>query len=115
MENANLLCVNNHYAIEYKGMKNVGSYRLHKPDTIQAFLDGSSTPLKNEKIVMKCAQNKRCTSSICEQSLCKVKIKRKENFLSYRLHKLGTPKVLWTDQQSGPITIPAFAKATQVK
>ena len=32
----------------------------------------SSTPLKNEKILMKCAQNRRCTSSMCEQSLRKV-------------------------------------------
>ena len=42
-------------------------------------------------------------------------MKRNENFWSYRLHKLGTPKVLRTDGQSGPTTRPAFAKATQVK
>ena len=54
-------------------------------------------------------------------------MKRNENFWSYRLHKLGTPKVLQTDGRtdrrtdgrtdgrSGPITRPAFAKATQVK
>ena len=53
-------------------------------------------------------------------------MKRNENFWSYRLHKLGTPKVLRTDGQtdgrtdgrpdgrSGPTTRPAFAKATQV-
>ena len=61
-------------------------------------------------------------------------MKRNENFWSYRLHKLGTPKVLRTDRRtdgrtdrrtdrqtdgrpdghSGPTTIPAFAKATQV-
>ena len=49
-------------------------------------------------------------------------MKRNENFWSYRLHKLGTPKVLQTDGQtdrrmdgqSGPTTRPAFAKATQV-
>ena len=29
----------------------------------------SSTPVKNEKISIKCAQNGRCTSSICEQPL----------------------------------------------
>ena len=42
-----------------------------------------------------------------------------ENCLSYRLHKLSTPKVLRTDKQtdgrSGPTTRPAFAKVTQVK
>ena len=59
----------------------------------------SSTPFKNEEIFMKFAQNKRCTSSICEKSLCKVWIIRNENFWSYRLHKLGTPKVLRTDRQ----------------
>ena len=53
-------------------------------------------------------------------------MKRNKNFWSYRLHKLGTPKVLRTDRRtdgqtdgqtdgrSGLITRPAFAKATQV-
>ena len=49
-------------------------------------------------------------------------MKRNKNFWSYRLHKLGTPKVLRTDRRtdgrtdgrSGPTTRPAFAKATQV-
>ena len=53
-------------------------------------------------------------------------MKRNENFLSYRLHKLGSPKVLRKDGRtdgqtdgrpdgrSGPTTRPAFAKATQV-
>ena len=27
-------------------------------------------------------------------------MKKNENFWSYRLHKLGTPKVLWTDGQT---------------
>ena len=39
-------------------------------------LDGkmslSSTPVKDVKVFIKCAQNKRCTFSMCEQSLCKV-------------------------------------------
>ena len=43
------------------------------------------------------AKNMRCTSSICEQSLCKVLIKMNENFWSYRLQKLGAPKVLRMD------------------
>ena len=62
-------------------------------------------------------------------------MKRNKNFWSYRLHKVGTPKVFRTDRQtdgrtdgqtdgrtdrrtdgrSGPITRPAFAKATQVR
>ena len=53
---------------------------------------------KNEKIFIKCAQNRWYASSICEQLLCKVWIKKNENFWSYRLHKLGTPKCCgWTD------------------
>ena len=42
-------------------------------------------------------------------------MKRNKNFLSYRLNKLGTPKVLRMDGRSGPTTRPAFAKATQIK
>ena len=46
-------------------------------------------------------------------------MKRNENFWSYLLHKLGTPKVLRTDRRtdrrSRPTTRPAFAKATQVR
>ena len=77
-----------------------------------------STPQKWEKN-MKLAQNRRCTSSICEQSLHKVWIKKNETFWSYRLHKLGTLKCFGrtdrqTDEQSGPTTRPAFAKVTQV-
>ena len=45
---------------------------------------------------MKHAQNRRLTSSLCEQSLGKVLMKRNKNFWSYRLHKLGTLKVLRT-------------------
>ena len=45
---------------------------------------------------MKHAQNRRCTSSICEQLLGKFLMKRNKNFWSYRLHKLGTPKLLQT-------------------
>ena len=33
-----------------------------------------STPIKNEKNNETFSQNKRCTSSMCEQSLCKVLI-----------------------------------------
>ena len=51
----------------------------------------SLTPIKNRQIFIKCALDKRCTSSMCEQSLCKVWIKRYEYCWSYKLHKLGTP------------------------
>ena len=113
---AHLQCVNNHYVkYEYKGMDTVGvtDYTNYAPPKHFGWKNClSPTPLKNEKKIMKRAQNRRCTSSICVQSLGKVWIKRNENFWSYRLHKLGTPKVLRTD---GPTTRPAFAKATQVK
>ena len=33
------------------------------------------TPLRNEKLFMKCAQNRRCTFFICEQSLFSLNIK----------------------------------------
>ena len=105
-----------------KWNKNFWSYRLHKlgtPKVLRTDKCLSSTPLKNEKKIMKRAQNRRCTSLICEQSFGKVWMKRNKKFWSYRLHKLGTPKVLRTDRRtdgrSGPITRPAFAKATQVK
>ena len=35
--------------------------------------------------------------------------------ITYRLHKLDTPKVLRMDGRSGPTTRNAFAKMTQVK
>ena len=69
------------------------SYRLHKPDTFRMEKMSKFNTCKNEKIFIKCAQNGRCTSSMCEQSFSKVWIKGNENFWSYRLHKLGTPKL----------------------
>ena len=75
----------------------------------------SSTPLKIEKIFMKCTQNRRCTSSICEQSLCKVWIQRNENVWCYRLHKLGTPKVWHTDRQLGALTVGYFLGTYSVR
>ena len=58
------LCNENHW-----------SYRLHKPNTPYAFRMEkclSSTSVKNVKIFIKCAQNRRCISLMCEQSLYKV-------------------------------------------
>ena len=60
-----LQCVNNHYAMfEYKGMKTVTQSR-HPLSISDGKKVVSSTPVKNEKIFMKCAQNGRCTSSNC--------------------------------------------------
>ena len=73
---AHLQCMNNHYAkFEYKGMKTIWitDYTSLTPTTHYGWKKClSSTPVKNEKIFIKCAQNSRCTSSMCEQSLCKV-------------------------------------------
>ena len=95
------ICVQSFGKVWMKRNKNFWSYRLHKlgtPKVLRTDKCLSSTPLKNEKKIMNCAQNRRCTSSICEQSLGKDWMKRNKNFWSYRLHKLGTPKVLRTDK-----------------
>ena len=68
--------MNNHCAkFEYKEMKTIGvtDYTNQTPPMHlgwKKFL--SSTPVKNVKIFIKCAQNRRCTSSMYEQSLGKV-------------------------------------------
>ena len=71
-----LQCMNNHYAkFEYKGMKTVGvtDYtNLTPPMHFGRKKCLSSTPVKNKKIFIKCAINRRCTSSMYEQSLGKV-------------------------------------------
>ena len=76
----------------------------------------SSSPFKNEKNVVKSAQNRRCTSSICEQS---IRLNKKERKLfQLQITKIWQPKSVAegrTDGWSGPTTRPAFAKATQVK
>ena len=63
------------YKFEYKEMKYVGVTDCTNQTPYEHFWTEkclSSTPLKIEKIFIKCAQNRRCTSPICEQSLCKV-------------------------------------------
>jgi hypothetical protein len=50
----------------------------------------SSTYKKLKKKKFKSAHNRRCTSSICIQTLCKVWIILIENCLSYRLHYVST-------------------------
>ena len=68
--------MNNHYAkIEYKGMKTVGDTdnTNNTPPTHLGWKKClSSTPVKNVKIFIKCAQNSWCTSSMYKQSLGKV-------------------------------------------
>ena len=61
-------CLNNHYAkLEYDGMNTVGVTDYQTRHTL-SISDGknviSSTPVKNEKIFIKGAQNSRCTSSM---------------------------------------------------
>ena len=76
IEGAHLQCVNNHYAkFEHKGMKTISvtDYtNLTPPMHFGRKKCLSSTPVKNEKIFIKCAQNRRCTSSMYEQLLGKV-------------------------------------------
>ena len=57
---------------EYKGMKTVG-VTDYTNQTPPKHSDGKMSKFyrKNVKIVFKCAQNRACTSSMCEQSLCK--------------------------------------------
>ena len=65
--------MNNHYA-KFE-MKTVGATD-YTNQTPSKHLDQekcvSLRPTKIKKIFMKCAQNKECTSSMCEPSLCKV-------------------------------------------
>ena len=112
IDGAHLQYANNHYAkFEWKGMKTFGvtDYTNLVPLKCcgRTKMSKFNTPQKWKKNI-KHAQNRRCTFSICEQSLGKVWMKRNENFWSYRLHKFGTPKVLRMDGrmdgQSGPTT-----------
>ena len=76
MVGAHFLCVNNQYAkFEYEVMNTVGvtDYTNHAPPKHYGWKKClSSTQVKKVKKIMKRAQNKRCTFSMCEQSLCKV-------------------------------------------
>ena len=71
-----LQCMNNHCAkFECKGMKTVGAtdYTNQTPPMHFGWKKClCSTLVKNVIIFFKCAQNRRCASSMCEQSLCKV-------------------------------------------
>ena len=76
IEGAHLQCVNNHQpAFEYKGMKTVGVTDYTNQTPSKHFGKKkcqSSASQKNKKIFIKCVENIRCTSSMCEQSLYKV-------------------------------------------
>ena len=41
--------------------------------------------------------------------------KKEQKLFELQITQIRHPKVLWTDGQGGSITLPAFAKATQVK
>ena len=65
------MCANHKANFEYKRIKTVGvtDYTSQTPSTHFGWKKClSSTPIKNEKIFIKCAQNGRCTSSMCEKS-----------------------------------------------
>ena len=76
IEGAHLQCVNNHNVkFEYKGMQTVGvtDYTNQTlPISFQLEKCLNSTALKNKKLLIKFAQNGRCKSSMCQQSLCSV-------------------------------------------
>ena len=67
MMDAHLQCVNNHNAkFKYKGMKSVGATDYTNQTPSKHFGGKkcpSSTPLINEKILVKCAQNRWFTFS----------------------------------------------------
>ena len=78
IEGAHLQCMNNHYVkFEYKGMKTAGvtDYTNQTPLRIS---DGKTSNMSNfntrkqwENIYQMCTK-KRCTSSMCEQPICKI-------------------------------------------
>ena len=76
---AHLQCVNNLYSkFEYKGMKTVGvtDYTNMRPTMHYGWKKClSSTPIKNEKKFIKCAQNRLCTSSMCDKHHAKFEYK----------------------------------------
>ena len=82
MAGAHLQCVNNHYLkFENREMKTVGvtDYTNQTPSKhfwTEKCLSSPPPPPPPppplpQKISMKCAQNRWCTSSICEKSICK--------------------------------------------
>ena len=75
IEGAHLQCVNNQYAkFEYKGMKSVGvtDYTNKTPSKHFGWKKVHHSTKKMRKIFIKGAQNRKCTSSMCGQSLYKV-------------------------------------------
>ena len=82
---AHLQCVYNHYEkYEYKGKEYCCIYKLHKKNRYPLGISDEKNvevqhPSKMKK-KMKRAQYRRCTSSICEQSLGKVRMKRMKTF-----------------------------------
>ena len=98
------------------------SPRTHKPKIVNESLPThfgwkkclSSTPIKNEKAFIKCAQNKRCTSSMYQQSLGNVCKLLELNITQTRHHKSVEDRQTQTDGQSGPTSRPAFAMVSKL-
>ena len=73
--------VNNHYVkFKYKGMKIVGvtDYTNKAPLSIsdgKNVFNVSSTPINNKRLFIKCAQNWRCTSAMCNNQYAKIEYK----------------------------------------
>ena len=102
IDGAHLQCVNNHYAkFEYKKMKTVGvtdyANQTH-PYAFRMEKMSKFNTCKNKKIFIKCAQNMRCTSSMCEQSLCSLKIKKKKTVGVTDYTNQKPSKHFWTEK-----------------
>ena len=84
IEGAHLQRVKNHYAkFEYIGLETFGvtDYTNQTPSKHFGWKKClSSTPPMNEKIFMKCAQNRKCTSSMCEHHYTKFEYKTMKTF-----------------------------------
>ena len=87
--------------LKYEGMKTAGDtdYTNQTPSKNFGLIKClSPATLKNKQIFIECAQNKRCSSFIYEQLLCKVRILRNENCWSYRIHKPATFKASYGEK-----------------
>ena len=92
---SNLQCVHNHYAkFEYKGMKTVRVTDYTNQTPSKPF--GRKLSKIEKKMWMKWAQNKWCTSLLCEQSLYKVEYKEMK-LLELQITQTRHPKILRMD------------------
>ena len=87
--------MSNDYAKFLKIIRNENClcYTLHKSYTLSEQF-GQKKCLSSRTLKIKIREmsiNRWCTFSMCEQSLCKVRIYKNKYCWSYRLHKLDTP------------------------